>query len=187
VTALQRPEAELPTVANVTSVIPVAAVRGVDVIQVTPGTSPEAKATSDLISTLRDDIILAAERGTTLRVYIGGVPATFADFATVVDAKLPWFILTIVGLRVCLRTNAASGNVRPGDGLAQARNADLNSLGGARAVWAGRADQEQIPISALRAAVSAEVPGEEPQRAVRLERRQRICVPAGVGMQRLLG
>jgi putative drug exporter of the RND superfamily len=76
VTALQRPEAELPTVANVTSVIPVAAVRGVDVIQVTPGTSPEAKATSDLISTLRDDIILAAERGTTLRVYIGGVPAT---------------------------------------------------------------------------------------------------------------
>ena len=88
--------------ANVTSVIPVAAVRGVDVIQVTPGTSPEAKATSDLISTLRDDTIPAAERGTTLRVYIGGVTATFADFATVVDAKLPWFILTIVGLSFLL-------------------------------------------------------------------------------------
>jgi uncharacterized membrane protein YdfJ with MMPL/SSD domain len=55
-----------------------------------------------LISTLRNDTIPAADRGTTLRVYIGGVTATFADFATVVNGKLRWFILTIVGLSFLL-------------------------------------------------------------------------------------
>jgi RND superfamily putative drug exporter len=100
--ALKTLEAGLPRVADVTSVRPLAAAHGIEVIQVTPGTSPEAKATSDLISTLRDRTIPAAEQGTTLRVYIGGVTATFADFATVVDGKLPWFILAIVGLSFLL-------------------------------------------------------------------------------------
>jgi putative drug exporter of the RND superfamily len=100
--ALRTLEADLPTVAGVTSVRQIAAASGTEVIQVTPGTSPEAKATSELISTLRNGTIPAAAHGTTLRVYIGGVTATFADFATVVDAKLPWFILTIVGLSFLL-------------------------------------------------------------------------------------
>src|SRR5213078_2843843 len=100
--ALRMLEADLLKVADVTSVRQIAAISGTEVVQVTPGTSPEAKATSDLISTLRNDIIPVAERGTTLRVYIGGVTATFADFATLVDAKLPWFILTIVGLSFLL-------------------------------------------------------------------------------------
>ena len=100
--ALRTLEAGLPKVADVASARQIAATPGTEVIQVTPGTSPEAKATSDLISALRNDTIPAAERGTTLRVYVGGVTATFADFATVVDAKLPWFILTIVGLSFLL-------------------------------------------------------------------------------------
>jgi putative drug exporter of the RND superfamily len=37
-----------------------------------------------------------------LRVYVGGVTATFADFAAVVTAKLPRFILAIVGLNFLL-------------------------------------------------------------------------------------
>jgi len=65
----------------VTSVEPLAAAHGTEVIQITPGTSPEAKATSDLITTLRNSVIPDAERGTTLRVYVGGVTATFSDFA----------------------------------------------------------------------------------------------------------
>src|SRR5439155_184574 len=48
------------------------------------------------------ETIPAAESGTTLRVYVGGVTATFADFATVVNAKLPWFILAIIGLSFLL-------------------------------------------------------------------------------------
>ena len=100
--ALRTLEAGLPKVADVTSVRTLAATGGTEVIQVTPATSPEAKATSDLITTLRNDTIPAAERGTTLRVYIGGVTATFADFAAVVGAKLPWFILAIIGLSFLL-------------------------------------------------------------------------------------
>ena len=114
VAALRTLEAGLPKVADVTSVRQIAATTGTEVIQVTPGTSPEAKTTSDLISTLRNDTIPAAERGTTLRVYIGGVTATFADFATVVDAKLPWFILTIVGLSFLLLVVAFRSLLIPG-------------------------------------------------------------------------
>jgi RND superfamily putative drug exporter len=114
VAAVRTLEAGLPKVADVTSVRQVAATSGTEVIQVTPGTSPEAKATSDLISTLRNDTIPAAEHGTTLRVYIGGVTATFADFATVVDAKLPWFILTIVGLSFLLLVVAFRSLLIPG-------------------------------------------------------------------------
>ena len=40
----------------------------------------------------------AAERGTTLHVYAGGVAAVFADFATVIGGKLPLFIGVIIGL-----------------------------------------------------------------------------------------
>jgi RND superfamily putative drug exporter len=112
--ALRTLEAGLPKVADVTSVRQIAATSGTEVIQVTPGTSPETKATSDLISTLRNDTIPAAEHGTTLRVYIGGVTATFADFATVVDAKLPWFILTIVGLSFLLLVVAFRSLLIPG-------------------------------------------------------------------------
>jgi RND superfamily putative drug exporter len=101
-TALRSLEARLRHTANVASVRTLTATPGTSVIQVTPGTSPEAKATSGLIDTLRDHAIPAAEHGTTLRVYIGGVTATFADFATVVAGKMPWFLLTIVGLSFLL-------------------------------------------------------------------------------------
>src|SRR2546430_17590676 len=40
--------------------------------------------------------------------------ATFADFATVVDAKLPWFILTIVGLSFLLLVGAFRSLLIPG-------------------------------------------------------------------------
>ena len=95
--ALRTLQDRLPQVAGVASVRVLAGAHGAEVIQVTPGTSPEAQATSHLITTLRDHVIPAAEHGTTLRVYVGGLTATFADFATVVTGKLPWFILTIVG------------------------------------------------------------------------------------------
>jgi putative drug exporter of the RND superfamily len=53
-------------------------------ISVIPTTSPEAKATSTLISQLRDNVIPAAQHSTTLRVYVGGVTAINGDFATVI-------------------------------------------------------------------------------------------------------
>ena len=102
VAALKTLENQLPHVADVTKVTPLASAHGIEVIQVIPGTSPEAKATSDLIATLRNDTIPAAEHGTTLRVYIGGITATYADFATVVAGKMPWFLLAIIGLSFLL-------------------------------------------------------------------------------------
>jgi RND superfamily putative drug exporter len=100
--ALQSLEARLPRLADVASVTADAAASGTTVIQVTPRTSPEAPATTALITTLRGATIPAAERGTTLRVYVGGQSATDVDFTAAVMAKLPWFLLTIIGLSFLL-------------------------------------------------------------------------------------
>ena len=102
VAALKTLENQLPHVDDVTKVTFLASAHGIEVIQVIPGTSPEAKATSDLIATLHNDTIPAAEHGATLRVYIGGITATYADFASVVADKMPWFLLAIIGLSFLL-------------------------------------------------------------------------------------
>jgi len=100
--ALQALEARLPHLADVASVAADTAASGTTVIQLTPRTSPEAPATTTLITTLRTSTIPAAEQGTTLRVYVGGQSATNVDFTSAVEAKLPWFLLTIIGLSFLL-------------------------------------------------------------------------------------
>jgi RND superfamily putative drug exporter len=100
--SLRALETRLPHAGDVASVRTIAAASGTEVIQVTPRTSPQAPATSALISSLRGSTIPAAERGTALRVYVGGVTATYADFTAAVIAKLPWFLLTIIGLSFLL-------------------------------------------------------------------------------------
>jgi len=100
--ALHALEARLPQLADVASVAADAAASGMTVIQLTPRTSPEAPVTTALITTLRTSTIPAAEQGTTLRVYVGGQSATIADFTSAVEAKLPWFLLTIIGLSFLL-------------------------------------------------------------------------------------
>jgi RND superfamily putative drug exporter len=57
--------------------------------------SPQAASTSDLVSTLRDRVIPAAERGR-IHVLVGGQTAIFADFATIISGKLPLFIGVVV-------------------------------------------------------------------------------------------
>src|SRR5260370_20631807 len=69
----------------------------VEVTQVLPTTSPEAQATSNLITQLRNTVIPRYTHGTTLRVYVGGLTATFDDFAAVTSAKLPLLLAAIVG------------------------------------------------------------------------------------------
>ena len=96
--ALAKLAGTLKTEAGIAAVSAPVPGHGATLISVIPTTSPEAAATSTLISQLRDSIIPAAERGTTLRVYVGGVTAVFADFATVIGGKLPLFIGVIIGL-----------------------------------------------------------------------------------------
>ncbi|WP_329271760.1 MMPL family transporter [Streptomyces pseudovenezuelae] len=78
----------------------------VGVISVVPTTSPQSAATSDLIHDLRRDVIPAAERGTSMKVYVGGVTASNDDFASVLMGKLPIFILVIAALGFLLLTVA---------------------------------------------------------------------------------
>jgi RND superfamily putative drug exporter len=70
----------------------------VQIVSVIPTTSPQDVKTSDLITKLRKHTVPAAERGSTLKVYVGGQTAIFDDFADVLTGKLPMFIGVIVGL-----------------------------------------------------------------------------------------
>ena len=63
-------------------------------IEARPSSAPQDKATSDLINSLRDDVIPANADG--LQVYVGGITAIFDDFAGVLTDKLPQFIAVIV-------------------------------------------------------------------------------------------
>jgi putative drug exporter of the RND superfamily len=100
--ALRAFQARLPGVADVASVQMLASTSATQVIQVTPRTPPQDAVTSALISNLRTSAIPAAERGTTLRIYVGGLSATYLDFTAAVEAKLPWFLITIIGLSFLL-------------------------------------------------------------------------------------
>jgi RND superfamily putative drug exporter len=74
----------------------------IEVTQVLPAAAPEAPATSTLINQLRNTVIPRYTHGTTLRVYVGGLTATFDDFAAVTSAKLPWLLAAIVGFSFLL-------------------------------------------------------------------------------------
>ncbi|MET8982781.1 MMPL family transporter [Streptomyces sp. NPDC004539] len=78
----------------------------VGVVSVVPTTSPQSAATSDLIHHLRDRVIPPAERGTSMKVYIGGVTASNDDFASTLMTKLPVFVLVIAALGFLLLTIA---------------------------------------------------------------------------------
>ncbi|MGL5810142.1 MAG: MMPL family transporter [Nocardioides sp.] len=65
-------------------------------IQVTPTTDPQSKATEDLIDTIRD------QRTPALDVHVGGSTATFDDFAGLVADALPLFFSAVIGLSFVL-------------------------------------------------------------------------------------
>jgi putative drug exporter of the RND superfamily len=69
---------------------------GVAMAEVYPDGSPQAASTTQLLTTLRDTVIPEASRHTTLQVLTGGQTAVFADFASVLTAKLPLFIGIVV-------------------------------------------------------------------------------------------
>jgi len=71
-------------------------------IQIYAKSSPQSKATSDLISRLRNKTIPQVTGNSDLKVYVGGVTAIFADFAHVLNSKLPVFIGSVVFLSFIL-------------------------------------------------------------------------------------
>ena len=72
------------------------------VITVIPTTSPQDQATTELVHTLRDQVIPAAIDGTDLDVFLGGAVAAQIDIADIISGRLPLFIAFVIGLSVLL-------------------------------------------------------------------------------------
>ncbi len=67
-----------------------------------PETSPQDERTTELLDTLREDVLPGATEGTPLKVYVGGNTAGFVDFSEKTAARLPVFIAIVIGLSVLL-------------------------------------------------------------------------------------
>jgi RND superfamily putative drug exporter len=71
-------------------------------ITVYPQASPQAYATTQLVSRLREHVIPPLTAQTGMSVYVGGVTAGAVDFATTLGHKLPLFIGVVVLLSALL-------------------------------------------------------------------------------------
>ncbi len=90
-----------PGVAAVTPAQPSPSGR-VAVLQAFPTTSPQSKATQDLLHRLRDRGIPQAIRGSGLAAHVGGFTATQVDFTDTISNRLPLFIGVVVLLGAVL-------------------------------------------------------------------------------------
>jgi RND superfamily putative drug exporter len=102
--SVQRLRAAIAATPGVVSVTPAKLNPDGEVATITvyPRSSPQAYATTQLVTRLRDNVIppLAARTGMT--VYVGGVTAGAVDFATTLGHKLPLFIGGVVLLSALL-------------------------------------------------------------------------------------
>jgi RND superfamily putative drug exporter len=72
------------------------------VYQAFPRTSPESKATTDLVNRLRDQRLPALARATGTRIFVTGSTAVGIDFAHVLSGKLAVFIAAVIVLAALL-------------------------------------------------------------------------------------
>ncbi|MEI5006116.1 MMPL family transporter [Streptomyces sp. PmtA] len=98
--AMQQLPAALRNTEGVASVSPVTFNSRADtaVVTVVPDFSPQSQRTSELVDRLRADVLPAAESGTSLEVHVGGVTASYDDFADVIVGKLPMFVGVVIAL-----------------------------------------------------------------------------------------
>ncbi|HEX7094440.1 MAG TPA: MMPL family transporter [Acidimicrobiales bacterium] len=74
------------------------------ILQITPETSPQDEATSDLVNTLRDDVIPDALAGSSVEAHLGGLPAAVEDFSDYTYRMLPVVMGLVLGLSFLLLT-----------------------------------------------------------------------------------
>ncbi|MET7360693.1 MMPL family transporter [Streptomyces sp. NPDC005562] len=67
-------------------------------LTVVPDSAPQSEATSELVDRLRDDVLPRAEAGSSLDLHVGGVTASYDDFAEIIVGKLPLFVGVVIGL-----------------------------------------------------------------------------------------
>ena len=80
--------------------------RDTALITVFPTTSPQSAQTSQLVTRLRHDVIPPIVKGTSVRAYVGGQTAAFDDIASILLARLPYFLLVVVGVTFLVLTMA---------------------------------------------------------------------------------
>lgn len=102
--AVQGVVAELnttPGVAQALGPIPSESQQAV-LIRVVPDTGPQEAATSELVNTLRDDVLPAATAGSDVEVLVTGSVASSIDFSTYLSQRLPIFFLAVLSLSFLL-------------------------------------------------------------------------------------
>lgn len=67
-------------------------------VTVVPDSAPQSRQTSELVDRLRTDVLPKASDNTSLQAHVGGVTASYDDFAQIIIGKLPLFIGVVVGL-----------------------------------------------------------------------------------------
>ena len=93
-------DATLRTTEGVASVTPVTYDTGgsTGYFSVVPDSAPQSQKTSDLVDRLRTEVLPRAETGTSLDIHVGGVTASYDDFAEVIVGKLPLFVGVVISL-----------------------------------------------------------------------------------------
>jgi RND superfamily putative drug exporter len=103
VQALRRALAETPGVAAVTEPVPDdPTAPAAFLMTLVPTTAPQAEATSDLVTRLRDDVIPAAITGTGLEVTVTGTAAANIDLTNFLGRRVLVFFGVVLGLSFVL-------------------------------------------------------------------------------------
>ena len=68
-------------------------------IQVVPETAPQDEATSDLVRSLREDVVPSAVAGSTLDVKVTGMMASSIDFTAYLAGRIPLFVGVVLALQ----------------------------------------------------------------------------------------
>jgi RND superfamily putative drug exporter len=100
------------------------------VFETFPVSAPQATATTDLVHTLRHQLIPPLERATGTTILVGGATAVGIDFAHVIQTKMPLFIAIVVVLAAVMLLVTFRSLVIP----AQAAVMNLLSIGAALGV-----------------------------------------------------
>lgn len=102
--ALDNLDATLRETEGVASVTPVTYNTGGDTayLMLVPESAPQSQRTSALVDRLRTEVLPRAEADNSLDVQVGGVTASYDDFADVIVGKLPLFVGVVIGLGCAL-------------------------------------------------------------------------------------
>ncbi|NEB03112.1 MMPL family transporter [Streptomyces sp. SID13726] len=93
-------DATIRTTEGIVSTTPVTYDTGGDLAYFTivPESAPQSQQTSELVDRLRTEVLPRAETGTSLDIHVGGMTASYDDFADVIVGKLPLFVGVVIGL-----------------------------------------------------------------------------------------